>query len=235
MHQWLLIAESSVAICRRAMVDSPIPVFTPEMMADAIAELFARREPHFAQFVFSLTQCYYYMRLMGLDGGLQQLSADRFQGAEFFLDTNLLIAFLFEHSRHHRSVLELWELCQQQHISLHTTESTLEELRRVADYHQSIKAVFDAVPDDLVDKTHSVFLRTYRYQRKTDLGLTVDAFFESIADARDQLKRGWGVTVLDETVEHNVEKAQHDSLCKAFAERLKKEATPGETPTCFGP
>ena len=90
---------------------------------------------------FSLTQCYYYVRLLGLDGGLAQLAEERFHGAEFFVDTNLLLAFLFEQSRHHRSALELWELCKQQHISLHITEATLDELRRLIGHFRGIKEI----------------------------------------------------------------------------------------------
>ena len=200
------------------MAEPRVPGVTPDMVASAIAELFARREPHFAQFVFSLTQCYYYVRLLGLDGGLAQLAEERFHGAEFFVDTNLLLAFLFEQSRHHRSALELWELCKQQHISLHITEATLDELRALIGHFRGIKETFDAVPDDLVEKTRCVFLRSYRFEKNRRPSLTIDLFFDSLADARDRLRNDWEIEVLDDLVESSIERSEYQKLVDAFAE-----------------
>jgi predicted nucleic acid-binding protein len=215
--------DELVAICHRAMPAASIPGVTAERIADAVAELFAQREPHFAQFVFSLTQCFYYMRLLGLDGGLALLSEDRFHGAQFFLDTNILLPFLFKESRHHRSVLEPAELCEQQHISLHISETTIEELRRVIASRRSIKETFDQVPDELVSETRCVFLRSYRAAKAVNPTITVDEFFEKVSEPRDTLKGDWGITVLDDNVESSATPKEVDRIRRVLAESFKKK------------
>ena len=124
-----------VNICSTAITNDISKYVDAEIMTEAITQLFVEKNPDFTSFVFALTQQYYYLRLLGLDGGLNVLSNDRFNNSKFFLDTNLVISFLFEDPIHKRSMFELLELGIQLHISFHVTEITLEEFRRVIEYH----------------------------------------------------------------------------------------------------
>ncbi len=199
--------DDLTALCDRALSDEALADVPPVRMAEAIAELFAQREPDFARFVFSLTQNFYYLRLLGLEGGLEFLSEDRFSGSHLFLDTNVLIAFLFPESRHHRSILELGELALRLEISLHMTEITLSELDGVMQYGRTdLAKVFDEVPDGLVDSTRGVFLRAYRQRKTEDPSLTVQTFFDSIVGYRSVFEDDWGITVLDDRVEEQIDK-----------------------------
>lgn len=190
-----------VAVCNDTLRDRALPL-TAERLADAIAELFAGRDPAFARFVFSLAQHYYYLRLLGLTGGLDVLNEGVFNGAEFFIDTNLVIPFVFEESRHRRSVLELSELCLRFNITLHTTECGLEELNRVFTARRSdvIKAI-ELVPDEILTSTRNVFLRAYLAEAEKKPGLKPEEFFSRFADLRDYLKNNWAIEVLDAPVE----------------------------------
>jgi len=195
-----------VAICQRTMSQKMGEYVTSDKMADAITELFGRKEPHFAAFVFALTQNYYYLRLLGIGGGLEFFSEGRFGGSRFLLDTNMLLPFLLEESRHRRSVLELMEIAEQLNISLHETEITLEELRRVVQYNRTdLAKAFDEVPDELVPNTQSVLLRAYRARRRGEPNLTVQEFLGQFLDVRGTLENEWGVTVFDDPVERTID------------------------------
>ena len=195
-----------IAICQRTMSKKMGESVTADEMAAAITELFGRKEPHFAAFVFALTQNYYYLRLLGLGGGLEYLSEDRFRGSRFLLDTNMLFPFLFEESRHRRSVLELMEIAEQLNISLHETEITLEELRRVVEYNLTdLAKAFDEVPDELVPITQSVIFRAYRERHQGDPNLTVQEFLGQFRDVRGILENEWGVNVFEDPVERTID------------------------------
>ena len=197
--------EQLVDICKNSMSKTVSRHVNSEAMADAITELFKRRESHLTSFVFSLAQHYYYLRLLGLDGGLQILTDDRFRKTTFFVDTNLLIPFLFEESSHHRSVLEFVEITLQLEISLHVTEMTLEEYRRLIEHYiEGFKEIFDDVPEDLVSTVNNDILRTYRLHKDRDSGISPEEFLSQSLDARTRLESEWGITVFDEPVEHNI-------------------------------
>jgi len=191
-----------VALCRRTTLKKQIHGVPPEKLADAITELFACKDPTFAKLVFHLAQNYYYLRLLGLAGGLDTIAAEQYRDAELLLDTNIAIPFVFPESHHHRSVLELSELALQLNIVLRVTEATLDEYHAVLDnIRTTMVKAFDEVPDDLVEKTHSVYLRAYRDRKAKNPGLTVVDFFQDIIDLRSRLGNEWGITVFDETLE----------------------------------
>jgi uncharacterized protein YbcI len=208
-----------VGICKGVLARNNIAGVSPERMADAVAELFASREPHIALFVFSLTQNYFYMRLLGIAGGLAQLNQNRFEGAEFYLDTNIAIACLLQESRHHRSMIELQEVAQHMKVSLHISELTLEELKGVVDHHRSALAkTYDFVPDELVASTRNAFLRSYRERKLRDKDLTPERFLATFSDARQALDSGWHVTVMDEPVEKTVPPTDFSGTRKTLEE-----------------
>jgi len=197
--------DELVGICREAMSKDITKFIDPNEMADAITELFVQSEPHFAKFVFSLAQNYYYLRLVGLAGGLESLAADRFSGSIFLLDTNMLFPFLLKESRHRRSVMELVEIALQLNISLHETESTLDELGRVIDYYRTkLTKAFDEIPDELVANTQNLLLRAYRASKQKEPTLTVEEYLSQFLDVRETLENDWGVTVFDDPVEREL-------------------------------
>jgi len=197
--------DELVSICRDSMSHEIMEFIDPKDMADAITELFLQSEPHFAKFVFSLTQNYYYLRLVGLAGGLKFLASDRFSGSIFFLDTNMLFPFLLKESRHRRSIMELVEIALQLNISLHETESTLDELGRVIEYYRTkLAKAFDEVPDELVANTQNLLLRAYRARKQQEPTLTVEEYLSQFRDVRETLENDWGVTVFDDPVEREL-------------------------------
>lgn len=218
-----------ISLCKGVLSSDKVTHVSQERMADAIAELFARKEPHFARFVLSLAQNYFYLRLLGLDGGLKLLSEDRFAGAQFFLDTNILIRFLFPSSPHYRSVLELRECARRLSISLQASEVSLSEVRAVFGYTRGVLAkVFDEVPDDLVEATGSDFLISYRNEKKSRRDLTVKAFFGGLEDYRSRLQTEWGIKFVDEPIEKKIDKQQYNQVraiiqrCSGGRHRAKK-------------
>jgi len=215
--------EELVSICKGTMSKSMKKYVAPEAMADAITELFAQREPHFAKFVFSLAQNYYYLRLIGLAGGLEFLSKERFSGSQFLLDTNILFPFLLKESRHRRSIMELMEITQQLKISLHETEITLEELRRVIEYNRTkLAKAFDEVPDDLVANIPSLLLRGYRTKKQQEPSLTVEAYLSQFLDVRETLEKEWGVTVFDDPVEKRIAQKEIDLTKRTINESSER-------------
>ncbi len=192
-------------ICKSSISKKMAQYIKSTDMAGAIAELFKQKEEHFAAFVFALTQNYYYLRLLGLGGGLEALSEERFKGSTFFIDTNLLFPFLFEESRHHRSILELMDIVQQLDISLHETEITLDELRTVINHHRNVFAkVYDEVPEGLVATTNNILLSAYRRQKGRKPDLKPEEFLSEFLDVRKRLENEWGITVFDDPIEYSI-------------------------------
>ena len=70
--------EDLIDICNATMSSDVSGYIDTEIMVEAVMQLFIERDSHFTDFVFALTQQYYYMRLLGLEGGLNILSEDRF-------------------------------------------------------------------------------------------------------------------------------------------------------------
>ena len=73
-----------VRICRTSTKSSTIHA---EHMADAIATIFDSSESFFSEFAYSLTESYFYLRLLGIDENLSLFSSGNFQGTQFYLDT----------------------------------------------------------------------------------------------------------------------------------------------------
>jgi len=206
-------------ICQSAISRKMAQYIKPTDMAAAITELFAQREEHFAAFVFALTQNYYYLRLLGFGGAMEALSEDRFKNANFFIDTNLLFPFLFEESRHHRSVLELITIAQQLNISLHETEITLDELRSVINHHiDTFAKAYDEVPEGLVAATNSVLLSAYRRQKEKTPTLKPEEFLSEFRDVRERLAKEWDISVFDDPVEHSITRQEIDHTKKIINE-----------------
>ena len=204
----------------RAFLDADLKNYlSPDEMADAISELFSRDEARFARFVFSLTQNYYYMRLLAMDRRLESLSEERFMGTQFFLDTNLLPPFLFQCSRHHRSIQELATVARRLSISLYVTEFTIAEMRAIIRNHRvhEIKA-FDCIPDDLLPKVKNEFLHAYRDQKKNNPDLTPASFLDNCLNFKDDLNSNWGITVFDQDIESLVDKKEIDATKKILGE-----------------
>ena len=102
--------------------------------------------------------------------------------------------------------MELVEIAQQLNISLHESEITLEELRRVIEYNRTkLAKAFDEVPEDLVGSMKSVVLRAYRARKKQEPSLTFEAYLSEFLEVRDTLENEWGITVFDEPVERDID------------------------------
>jgi predicted nucleic acid-binding protein len=215
--------DELLQICQESAHDETVLPVTAQALAAAVAELFSSREEHFERFVFHLVQNYFHLRLLGLGGGLELIRGDRFQQAEFFLDTNVVVAFVVPHSRHQRSVLELLELAEQLSITLHVSEVTLEEFARVVGHNLRANArLYAAVPDELVPSTKDTFLKAFIEESKADPSLTAEAFLEGFQDIRHLLENDWGVTVLDSPVERDMAPNVLGATKKTLSETSKK-------------
>lgn len=222
--------EELLGIYEETMSKDMKSYLKPEAMADAMTELFAQREAHFAAFVFSLTQNYFYLRLLGLGGGLEFLTEERFSGSQFLLDTNVLFPLLLKESRHRRSVMELVNVARQLKISLHETELTLDELQRVIEYNRTeLAKAFDEIPDELVANTQSELLRSYRGRCKQEANLTVETYFAEFREAREKLEENWGISVFDDPVERIIEQTELNrtkGIIKKWSERVRHRRKP---------
>ncbi|GAG00285.1 unnamed protein product, partial [marine sediment metagenome] len=210
-------------ICKRVARSGPLSKVGAEGMARGLAELFAAREKHFADFVFGLTQNFFYLRLLGLADGLAMLAEDKFRGTQFILDTNVVIALLLRESRHHRSMLEMKSVCSTMQASLHVTEVTLAELDRVILHHRThlVKA-YNEVPDAMVVSTQGVFLKAYRARRDAGQDITPSQFLDTLSNARATLTEEHRIAVLDSPVESGLPAAELRSAWKILAQASSK-------------
>jgi|GEM_PF-3499715 len=150
-----------------------------------------------------LTQGYYFAQLMGIDGSaFNPLAEDAFRGAEFYLDTNVLVlGFLHAHEDSHEFA-EVVALSKRLGITLKTTRATIEEMQRVIkDRVAKISQIAGVVPDELVRRTNDQILQAFWHAFQGNRKLTPEEFFEPFLVPNLQLSERSGVVVEELGVE----------------------------------
>jgi DNA-binding PadR family transcriptional regulator len=148
------------------------------------------KEPVDEELKFRLTQGFYLENLLGLDSSqFNPIVENAFEGAVFYLDTNVLLTPLdFD---------ELVNCARTLGIELRVTKATLIELNKVTvDRENDIQAVLDILPKSLIERTDTNILSNFLRERDQQANLTLKMFLDQYNRMEDFLS-DLGVVVED--------------------------------------
>lgn len=136
-------------------------------------------EPDDEKLKFHLTQGYYVAQLLGLEEGhFDPLAKQAFNGAIFYIDTNVLIPRLV--SQHEQSILfdEMVKVCKKLGIELRVTKATINEAKQAATSRiQGIKKIINKAPEQILQlTTNDKFLSAFLEAREGNPKITPEEF-----------------------------------------------------------
>src|SRR5579859_372733 len=161
--------------------------------------LFKSQDIDVKRLIFYLTQGYYFVQLLGLDhNGFDPIAEQAFDGAVFYLDTNVVLQGLLP-SDGGRAFAEMINVSKRIGITIRITRASINEARRVgADRLKELKKIQDKVPAELAEKSLDDFIVHFYQQRSLNPSLTPEEYLAGFERLTDTV-RGWGVEIDDVT------------------------------------
>ena len=134
-------------------------------------------EPGDQDLKFRLSQSYYVVQLLELSPrDFNPLAEDAFQGAIFYVDTNVLLDGVMSEDSAHR-FRELVSAANSLGIELRVTRATLDEANSVAAAHlEAIDEVIGSIPEQVLRRSNDDFLWGYRAAKAKDHTMTPQKF-----------------------------------------------------------
>jgi hypothetical protein len=159
------------------------------------------REPNDEKLKFKLTQGYYIAQLLGLDDGyFDPLAKQSFNGAVFFIDTNVLIPRLV--SQHEQGVMfdEMIRVAKRLGITVCVTRSTINEAKKAAHSRiVQIKKILTKASEQIKQLTiNDKFLLAFLTQRERDPRITPEKLFEPFNDIESILTKEIGIAIVEQ-------------------------------------
>jgi hypothetical protein len=189
----------------------------------AMNTFFADPDPEYAEIKWHMAQSRHVLRLIGLDEKAQNVAAQLFSHASFYLDTNLIVAALAPHHVHHSGFVALSKACSQLDSKLKVCSTTLDELDRVVQSaRETLEKVLDQIPPKTAAKVRSDFYEIYCENVTGDRQSDLDRAFGHFRQARQALANRFGVEV-DETSLAELEGTTRTAtFAQAIADRYRK-------------
>ena len=191
---------SDLAAAFDAAVDgSEISDAARQTLETRCLSLFKSRDLDVKRLMFYLTQGYYFVQLLGLDqNGFDPIAEQAFQGAAFYLDTNVILQGLLP-SDGGRAFGEMINVSKRIGITLRITRASINEARRVgADRLNDLKRIQDKVPAELAEKSLDDFIVHFYEQRRLNPGLTPEEYLAGFEHLTDTVT-DWGIEIDDLT------------------------------------
>ena len=196
----------------------PSDLTTPAMLDDVIAEVqkthpgieigvfraaltsfFTEEDPDFAAIKWNLAQSYYLAKALGLDPSGKLLSMEVLTGAEFYLDTNIIIPALEPRARHHKSVRALFSICKRLGIPLCVCQISLDQLRYVTAANvELLPRAAPQIPAATSAKVPSIFYRMYKEELDATGTVDFSILFEQFFAPIKPLRENCGIELLDD-------------------------------------
>ena len=147
-------------------------------LRNGVLHFFQDEDPEFGQLKFNLAQNYYIAKALGLDPNGTLLSREMLEGAEFYMDTNVLVTALAPHENNHTNFLALSRACLKLGVTLKFCQISLDELRNVvANQAQMIRRIDGRVSEECGQRIRDVFYVVYSHAKSA--GGDIDSAFES--------------------------------------------------------
>jgi hypothetical protein len=149
---------------------------------------------------FQLTQGFYLAQLVELvPTDLSPLTQQAFEGATFFLDTNVVILGVLSDGGPNLFD-EMISIARRFGISVKVTRATINETLGTIDEHASgLSKVIGAVPDSLVKRTNDQIYAAYEHAQLSNIDLTFEQFANDARSQLSQLSATHGIDVVEIT------------------------------------
>ena len=194
------IAGSALLSHVVASICDEFPEVSGEILLTRLKGFFKERDPRHASLQLELAQNYYIVKAFGADPSGSVLSHEIFDGAEFYLDTNVLIGALAPTQGEQSGIKALVKACREGGISFIGCRISFEELRRVQD-HARIDAeeLKDKVPPGISRRlTSTSNAKADERWEYIQPPLEYDDEFLELLDPEAQAKEFFGLYVLDD-------------------------------------
>jgi hypothetical protein len=164
-----------------------------DALAPAAIQLFSSPTPEFSQGLLQIAIQHAMWRILGLDPELRGLREDLLKGAAILLDTNILIAGLFEGSTSHDQTNWFLEATRSVGATLAVSGYTIAEFNDAVRFADSLYRRNAGVSIDL-SLINNEITKTYidKYRRS----VAWDDFLEARRDALPEFLKTWGVSVI---------------------------------------
>jgi hypothetical protein len=156
-------------------------------------------DPEDQRLKFYLTQGYYFIQLIDVDGlQFNPLNEQAFSGAVFYLDTNVLL--LRFQSADERMPLfdEMVSVAKRLGIDLRVSRATINEARRVGhNMYAEMMKILPHYPIELLERSNDWFLQSYLRDLEKNPSLTPEQFIEPFDRLAEVCEQEIGLEVDD--------------------------------------
>lgn len=133
----------------------------------AIGRFFREVNPAFDWLKWTFCQNYYLVRAIGLGESSDVLSKKIYEGATFYLDTNVIIDAFDSKSPHNDPIKHVLNCFQRIDCKIEVLRITLDELKLVAtSQKENLKKVLSQIPDALLPKVRGLVARAEAAHRR---------------------------------------------------------------------
>jgi hypothetical protein len=169
-----------------------------EQFRYAVETFFQDNDISYAQIKWNLAQNFYIAKALGMDQGARLLSEELFKGADFCLDTNIVIDALEPIAAYHQTFRAFSLACQNLGIKLYIADISLEELNNVLDaYYVQLPKAARQVPEATAPKVRDVFYQIYRQHLKANGRVDINEVFANFRASRKTLIEQYGVEIIE--------------------------------------
>jgi hypothetical protein len=206
-------------------VSAQYPDIESGILSRAVSRFLLEANPEFDLIKWNMTQNFYLMTALGMEQGSYLLSRELFDGASFYLDTNVIIAALLPRSTFHREYLELARSFKALGIKSKVCQITLNELHGVLDYERfRIEQTANQVPDESAPKIADRFFQAFRDAEARGAVDPMNDVFSPFQSPLDALQELGDVELVDDLwfveSERNAEVIRLVSDIQSVAHRL---------------
>jgi hypothetical protein len=201
-------------------VGKELGVLNAEVFVNGVINFFQNNDPEYATIKWNLAQSYHSLRAIGLHEGGSILGGVLFKNAEFYLDTNVVIAALALEEEHHAGFVALRKACKKLGLQIKVCQITLEELKRTVDIQlDMLGKVVNQIPEETAVKVYCGFLDMYYKKMKNGEEVDFQRAFSSFYNAREILREQFEVDIEDNEW---FDEEGNTKETKGFAEIIKK-------------
>lgn len=169
------------------------------LLQSALVTFIRESDPEYDAIKWNLAQNYYVLKALGLDPTGKLLSEEIIKDAELYLDTNVMIHSLEPTAKHYKSFEALIEACRRFNVRVTICQISIDELRRVVDYHREMMPkVFAQIPDETATKIRGLFFQLYTEEMKKTGVVDFDQLFSNYINPVETMEVLYDIKLLDD-------------------------------------
>lgn len=165
-----------------------------DILQQAIEDFFESNDPDYNALKWQLAQNFFISKSIGLNHGGSILAGDTFDGALFYIDTNVAIPALEPVDNLHYSFEIITDACERLNADIKICKITIEDLTDFLDHKfgEITKAV-ESVGEKVFDQVDSIFSKVYKIKRGNDTYEDVRSLFENFNDPEERLLEEYNI------------------------------------------